>query len=392
MRILFMLLGWMGCLSPVFGQADPPSLPIPATGPASHAPLQVPFAALHVRYRPTAPAYPPLARLARIQGVVTLRLSLLAASGTPWKVEGVEGPEALRPAAEAFGREWFFDPMLEDGRAVPVQSQLRVAFRLKDLPDADAHTTLSTVVLSVQEPSGGVLVPVDLAASRKSAAEKLKSLGFTVLSENEPAPENGLFLLLRARTLSTAQGVFVYEWFGRLSLLKDRTITEDEPGKPQRVWVVGRVFGQRGDAGIENGLASGASLLLDDLVAPRLSREAKARIQKALEETVPKSLVPPASLKLPVVDVDFSQIKVKHQPPAPPYPVAAKANRIQGTVIIDLTIGPDGLPIRAEALEGPPELLMTALNFALQWEFEPARLNGVPQYARFKLTMPFRLR
>jgi hypothetical protein len=50
------------------------------------------------------------------------------------------------------------------------------------------------------------------------------------------------------------------------------------------------------------------------------------------------------------------------------------------------------VPTSAVAKEGPPQLRPTAEAYAMQWKFEPAMLNGAPQYARFKLTMPFRLR
>ncbi len=93
-----------------------------------------------------------------------------------------------------------------------------------------------------------------------------------------------------------------------------------------------------------------------------------------------------------VVDFDFSQIKIKYQPPAPPYPPLAKIAKIQGTVVVEITIGVDGVPIKAQALDGPPQLRPAAENYAMQWKFEPAMLNGVPQTAKFKLTMPFRLR
>jgi TonB family protein len=92
------------------------------------------------------------------------------------------------------------------------------------------------------------------------------------------------------------------------------------------------------------------------------------------------------------MDFEFSQIKIKLQPPVPPYPGVAKGMRVQGTVVLLLTIDPTGLPAYVEALEGPSELLLTAVQYALDWEFEPARLNGVAQYARFKLIMPFQLR
>ena len=93
-----------------------------------------------------------------------------------------------------------------------------------------------------------------------------------------------------------------------------------------------------------------------------------------------------------VVDFDFSQIKVKLQPPPPPYPPLAKIAKIQGTVVVEIVVGLDGVPTKATALEGPPQLRPTAENYAMQWRFEPALLNGQPQMARFRLTMPFKLR
>ena len=93
-----------------------------------------------------------------------------------------------------------------------------------------------------------------------------------------------------------------------------------------------------------------------------------------------------------VVDFDFSQIRVKLQPPPPPYPAMAKIAKIQGTVVVEIIIGADGVPISAHSVEGPPQLRGVAENYAMQWRFEPAMLNGVPQTAKFKLTMPFRLK
>ncbi|HNX95041.1 MAG TPA: TonB family protein [Holophaga sp.] len=93
-----------------------------------------------------------------------------------------------------------------------------------------------------------------------------------------------------------------------------------------------------------------------------------------------------------VVDVDFSQVKVKRQPPAPPYPPLAKIARIQGTVVVEITVGVDGVPVSARALEGPPQLRDAAVAYAMQWRFEPCLVGGVPQQARFRLVMPFKLR
>lgn len=93
-----------------------------------------------------------------------------------------------------------------------------------------------------------------------------------------------------------------------------------------------------------------------------------------------------------IVDFDFNEIKIKYQPPAPPYPAIAKIARVQGTVVVQITIDPHGVPTKATAIEGPPQLRPTAEQYAMKWRFEPAMLNGVAQYGRFTLTMPFRLR
>ncbi len=92
------------------------------------------------------------------------------------------------------------------------------------------------------------------------------------------------------------------------------------------------------------------------------------------------------------VEMDFSKIRVKHQPEAPAYPPEAKAQRIQGTVVVVVTIDVDGKVTDAKAISGPAELHPCAVDYAKSWEFDPARVKGKPVPARFKLTMPFRLK
>jgi len=104
--------------------------------------------------------------------------------------------------------------------------------------------------------------------------------------------------------------------------------------------------------------------------------------------SMPFRLSPPD----PVHDFDFKQIHIAHQPDPPVYPAEAKAKRIQGTVVVTLIVGTDGIPESAEALEGPEALRPTAVEYAKGWRFEPAQVGGKPVKARFKLTMPFRLR
>jgi len=98
-----------------------------------------------------------------------------------------------------------------------------------------------------------------------------------------------------------------------------------------------------------------------------------------------------ASQAAKVVEFDYNMIKVKVQPPAPPYPNIARIAKIQGTVVVEIIVGVDGIPVSAKAIEGPAQLRAYAENYARSWRFEPAMQNGQPVQAKFKLTMPFKL-
>ena len=64
---------------------------------------------------------------------------------------------------------------------------------------------------------------------------------------------------------------------------------------------------------------------------------------------------------------------------------------IQGIVVVDMVIGPDGIPTQAKASSGPKELRASSEASAFQWKFFPALLNGKPQFARFVLHLTFNL-
>ena len=96
--------------------------------------------------------------------------------------------------------------------------------------------------------------------------------------------------------------------------------------------------------------------------------------------------------KTGTIDLDFAQVKVAYQPPAPPYPAVAKIAKIQGTVVVMITIGSDGIPTQAVAIDGSPYLRPAAETYAMSWRFEPPDLKGRANLARFKLTIPYTLK
>jgi protein TonB len=76
----------------------------------------------------------------------------------------------------------------------------------------------------------------------------------------------------------------------------------------------------------------------------------------------------------------------------PFYPEIARAAKVEGLVIIEASIGPDGTVKDARVLRSSPLLDQAALDAVRQWEFTPTLLNGVPVPIIITITVDFRLR
>jgi len=82
------------------------------------------------------PIYPPLARQARIQGVVTLRAQI-SKSGDVVNLQLVSGHPMLAPAAIEAVKQWKYRPYLLNGDPVEVETDITVNFTLSDKPPAE---------------------------------------------------------------------------------------------------------------------------------------------------------------------------------------------------------------------------------------------------------------
>ena len=75
----------------------------------------------------------------------------------------------------------------------------------------------------------------------------------------------------------------------------------------------------------------------------------------------------------------------------PTYPSIAQSARVQGVVIIEATIGPDGRVQEAKVLRSIALLDAAALDAVKQWVFTPTTLNGVPVPVIMTVTVNFTL-
>lgn len=116
-----------------------------------------------------------------------------------------------------------------------------------------------------------------------------------------------------------------------------------------------------------------------------ISKEGTGRVV----ETRPLEAVrPPAAAP---VTVEQSSMRVLFQV-QPSYPSLARIAKIQGPVVLLMTVDAQGVPSEVQVVSGPhPTLCNEAMRVARLWRFEAARVDGQAVAAQFRLTVVFRL-
>jgi protein TonB len=116
------------------GQPAPPPPPLPVeAAPAVEQPKKPLRVGGDVRppklIRQVDPAYPRLARQARVEGDVVLS-AMINESGNITELKAVSGPPLLYPAALEAVRQWKFEPTYLNGRPWPLDCEITIHFRL----------------------------------------------------------------------------------------------------------------------------------------------------------------------------------------------------------------------------------------------------------------------
>ncbi|HEX7894004.1 MAG TPA: energy transducer TonB [Terriglobales bacterium] len=73
----------------------------------------------------------------------------------------------------------------------------------------------------------------------------------------------------------------------------------------------------------------------------------------------------------------------------PKYPKRALQNRLQGTVVLDLTVDEDGNVSSISALSGDPELVKAARDAVQNWEYIPYDINEQPVAVKTRVAVHF---
>jgi TonB family protein len=123
-RILVRSLLWLICYASLAWSQDAPQTPIQV--PPDSVPTFL--------VRKVAPVYPPLARQARIQGTVVLRI-VIDKEGAVRDPRIVSGHPMLSPAAIEAVKQWRYGRYTSDDKPVEVETIVRVNFKMPDGPE-----------------------------------------------------------------------------------------------------------------------------------------------------------------------------------------------------------------------------------------------------------------
>ncbi|HKM46189.1 MAG TPA: TonB family protein [Terriglobales bacterium] len=74
----------------------------------------------------------------------------------------------------------------------------------------------------------------------------------------------------------------------------------------------------------------------------------------------------------------------------PDYPAAARPEKLQGVIVLDVVVGRDGKVVAVHALNGPEILAQSATDALRWWRFEPYRVNGEPVVAETTVAVEFK--
>ena len=74
----------------------------------------------------------------------------------------------------------------------------------------------------------------------------------------------------------------------------------------------------------------------------------------------------------------------------PSYPAAARKERLEGTIALDIVIGRDGSILSMHPMNGPDILARAAMDALRWWKFEPYRINGEPAVVETTLAVEFK--
>jgi TonB family protein len=105
-------------------------------------------------------------------------------------------------------------------------------------------------------------------------------------------------------------------------------------------------------------------------------------------QTLPTQAIPATGDPGPVSPSATSNVLERVEPQ---YPDAAREQRLQGPVVLNVLVGVDGQVRELKVVSGDSVLAKAATDAVRQWRFRPHRTNDVPVEFETRITVNFSL-
>ncbi|GLH74956.1 hypothetical protein GETHLI_34580 [Geothrix limicola] len=228
---------------------------------------------------------------------------------------------------------------------------------------------------------------MDKASLLKALTDMFQQAGFTVLPSSGSIPPNALQMRFLVAAIHDRYDRVAFQVSGRASEGKNAKVNENLPGQPQRIWFANITAAR---SGIDEGVSEIHATLA--AFATNFYKWTSFALNRPYANVVFPMTFPPAPEATRINPSEFhnwSSVKIKSDGYRPPWPVEALERRTAGNVLVELLVGEDGKPMRAYIKQGPPELYLHAIQWAMGYEFEPAIVDGKPVKAKFLFNMTY---
>jgi len=113
-------------------------------------------------------------------------------------------------------------------------------------------------------------------------------------------------------------------------------------------------------------------------------------LESGLPNHAAKHDAPPVTSPQVQVPADEMQKLLVHKVD-PEYPAAARQEKLQGVIVLDVVVGRDGTVLETRALNGPDVLAQAAMEALRWWKFEPYSVQGKPAVVETTVAVEFKL-
>lgn len=401
----------------VFAQSQASSPNFPSTGsPLRRVRVDTEVAsALLVHKAPIN--YPDAARNAGVQGTVVMKV-VTSSSGEVEEVTVVSGDPALEQAAAESVKQWKYKPYLLEGSPAEMETQVSISFHLKARkqplaapPGLFRDNVYSNDYLGIYYPlardwvRATQLMRGKLTSEGKAQNTVVLLAAVHIPQDTDPLRADSSFTIL---ALSGASAPAPDECKSYLALEANDLHSRKEgqqKGNVIQFSTAGHDF-YRGDFEYRDGQNHGALLCTsakDYMLLWNIRGGSKQAVETAvstLNSMTPAPPTPPqppdaptdpskGSKRVPVTQAVSRGLLIKTVQPV--YPPEARYAHIQGTVRLSATINKNGDIVDLEVLDGPIELVVSAVNAVRKWKYRPYLLMGNPVEVQTEIMVNYTL-